>query len=978
MVIEHSSRIIYALIPVLALIIMIPYGLQPAHASCSDLPGPGVDYSGCDLTSMSINFNNLDLSGANLAGADLSNLELRNVKLIGANLDGANLQGVFVENADLTNAIATNVVGTSANLQNAVLTNADFSGASLDYADFTNSNITHLKLSGADISYSDFTDAYIHDNTFDSGTQFAGASFIRSDLSLSDVSGLDLSGVNFNGANFTGSNLSGSILADSTFICSSTPSGPVCTNFTNADLSNADLTGALVVNANFSGANLSGATLDCHGNSICASSDHIPPVVTPPANQEIGRASSLGSIVFYPTATATDNVGIVGQVTCTPASGTLFPVGTTTVDCSASDAAGNVGHASFVVTVQDTTAPTITVPSTVTQEASSSGGATVTYAVSATDNVGIVGQVTCTPASGTLFARGTTTVDCSASDAAGNVGHASFVVTVQDTTAPTITVPSTITKEATGPLGATVTYAVSASDLVDGTVPVACTPTSGSQFGLTTTNVSCNAHDTAGNTATASFSVIVKDTTAPLLIPPIAISLPAIGPLTTVSLGTPTVTDIVDPHPTVTNNAPSGGFPVGTATVTWTPNNEAHNTQSATLSVTVPDTTAPAITAPPVTAQATGPSGATVTYSVSATDLVDGTVPVTCDHLSGSSFPIGSTTVSCNATDHASNVSHASFTITVSDTAQPTITAPPVTAEATSANGASVTYTVSATDPVDGTVPVTCTPASGTLFGFGITNVDCSASDAAGNVGHASFVVTVQDTTAPTITAPPAISMHATGPLTTVSLGTPTVTDIVDPHPTVTNNAPSGGFPVGTTTVTWTAKDGSGNTATALQTVTIIPNNTPGKITGGGQIAKDTNFGFDVKSYDGIHFTGHLEFNVKSPKIDLDSKSITGLFVDTSGKQGTFDGTATVNDKSGYTFHVYVEDNGEPGTHDVFKIQIFDSTGTQIYSGGGTIISGNIQIHKSGQASDGGHNTGHGDDNHGNSGHGDDNHGNSG
>src|SRR5574337_321197 len=748
MVIEHSSRIIYALIPVLALIIMIPYGLQPAHASCSDLPGPGVDYSGCDLTSMSINFNNLDLSGANLAGADLSNLELRNVKLIGANLDGANLRGICVENAALTTAIAINVVGTSANLQNAVLTNADFSGASLDYADFTNSNITHLNLSGADLSYSDFTDAYIHDNTFDSGTQFAGASFIRSDLSLSDLSGLDLSGVNFNGANFTGSNLSGSILADSTFICSSTPSGPVCTNFTNADLSNADLTGALVVNANFSGANLSGATLDCHGNSICASSDHIPPVVTPPANQVSAAASSLGSIVFYPTATATDNVGIVGQVTCTPASGTLFPVGTTTVDCSASDAAGNVGHASFVVTVQDTTAPTITVPSTVTQEASSSGGATVTYAVSA-------------------------------------------------------------------------------SDLVDGTVPVACTPTSGSQFGLTTTNVSCNAHDTAGNTATASFSVIVKDTTAPLLIPPIAISLPAIGPLTTVSLGTPTVTDIVDPHPTVTNNAPSGGFTVGTTTVTWTANNLAHNSQSATQSVTVQDTTAPTITAPPVTAQATGPSGATVTYSVSATDLVDGTVPVTCDHLSGSSFPIGSTTVSCNATDHASNVSHASFTITVSDTAQPTITAPPVTAEATSANGASVTYTVSATDPVDGTVPVTCTPASGTLFGFGITNVDCSASDAAGNVGHASFVVTVQDTTAPTITAPPAISMHATGPLTTVSLGTPTVTDIVDPHPTVTNNAPSGGFPVGTATVTWTATNLAHNSQSATQSVTVQDTTAP-------------------------------------------------------------------------------------------------------------------------------------------------------
>ncbi|HZS74138.1 MAG TPA: post-COAP-1 domain-containing protein, partial [Candidatus Nitrosotalea sp.] len=195
--------------------------------------------------------------------------------------------------------------------------------------------------------------------------------------------------------------------------------------------------------------------------------------------------------------------------------------------------------------------------------------------------------------------------------------------------------------------------------------------------------------------------------------------------------------------------------------------------------------------------------------------------------------------------------------------------------------------------------------------------------------------------------------------------------------PTVTNNAPSGGFPVGTTTVTWTATDHSGNKATALQTVTIIPKNTIGKITGGGQIQKDVNFGFETNSPDGVHFTGDLEFNDKLQKINLHSKSITGLFVDINGKQGTFDGTATVNEKSGYTFHVYVEDNGEPGTYDVFKIQIFDSHGVQIYSNGGTIISGNIQIHKSDQDSENDHNTGHGDDNHGNTGHGDDNHGNS-
>src|SRR2546428_10150669 len=52
---------------------------------------------------------------------------------------------------------------------------------------------------------------------------------------------------------------------------------------------------------------------------------------------------------------------------------------------------------------------------------------------------------------------------------------------------------------------------------------------------------------------------------------------------------------------------------------------------------------------------------------------------------------------------------------------------------------------------VSGNVPVLCSPASGSTFPLGTTTVNCSAKDAAGNVGTASFKIAVQDTTPPTI-----------------------------------------------------------------------------------------------------------------------------------------------------------------------------------------------------------------------------------
>ena len=79
-----------------------------------------------------------------------------------------------------------------------------------------------------------------------------------------------------------------------------------------------------------------------------------------------------------------------------------------------------------------------------------------------------------------------------------------------------------------------------------------------------------------------------------------------------------------------------------------------------------PDVTAPVVTVPGnITTPATGPTGATVTYTASATDDRDGPLTPTCTPASGSTFPVGTTTVTCTATDTAGNTGTGSFTVTV-------------------------------------------------------------------------------------------------------------------------------------------------------------------------------------------------------------------------------------------------------------------------------------------------------------------------
>ena len=102
-----------------------------------------------------------------------------------------------------------------------------------------------------------------------------------------------------------------------------------------------------------------------------------------------------------------------------------------TVLVRARDAAGNVDPTPASRTwVVDTTAPVVTVAS-LSVDATSTSGASVSFTASATDTDPSAPAVSCTRVSGSTFAIGATTVTCSATDTAGNTGAATFTVTVR-------------------------------------------------------------------------------------------------------------------------------------------------------------------------------------------------------------------------------------------------------------------------------------------------------------------------------------------------------------------------------------------------------------------------------------------------------------------------------------------------------------------------------------------------------------------
>ena len=261
-------------------------------------------------------------------------------------------------------------------------------------------------------------------------------------------------------------------------------------------------------------------------DQVLASMEQYIPGTTPvlylPSNITVDATGPLGAIVTYTVnASDPDNPASLPTVNCTPPSGSTFPIGTTTVLCTASDAFGNSTSGSFLVIILDTTSPVLYLPGTITTDATSAQGAVVTYIINASDPDNQAYQLTidCIPPSGSTFPIGTTTVLCTARDPAGNTTSGSFQVTVLNRTAPVLYLPGTITVDATGQLGAIIIYTVRASDPDNpaGLPTINCTPPSGSIFPIGTTTVLCTANDLAGNTVNGNFNVVVEGAAAQLI-----------------------------------------------------------------------------------------------------------------------------------------------------------------------------------------------------------------------------------------------------------------------------------------------------------------------------------------------------------------------------------------------------------------------------------------------------------------------------
>ncbi|MEO7398434.1 MAG: HYR domain-containing protein, partial [Ilumatobacteraceae bacterium] len=369
---------------------------------------------------------------------------------------------------------------------------------------------------------------------------------------------------------------------------------------------------------------------------------------------------------------------VAGSTPRTVSSSVNFMISGTNVSNSALSREASIGVQATVISC-DTTPPIVNVPATIVTQATGAAGATVGFTVTATDTAPASPAVACTPASGSTFAIATTVVNCSATDTAGNTGVGSFTVSVVDTTGPSFSPVSPLTASATAASGATVTYgSPTATDIVDGSRPVTCVPSSGNTFAVGSTIVTCGAADTRGNSSNANFTVTVIDDTAPVLVLPMVAAAEATGPAGAGVAYVATAIDAVDGPLTAACTPPTGStFAIGTTTVGCSATDSAGNGASGSFDITVVDTTPPVVTVPAsLTVDADGPTGSQLDFTASASDLVSGTLPTTCIPASGSPFPLGATTVTCSATDDAGLDGSASFVATVADLSPPVLHLP--------------------------------------------------------------------------------------------------------------------------------------------------------------------------------------------------------------------------------------------------------------------------------------------------------------
>jgi hypothetical protein len=335
-------------------------------------------------------------------------------------------------------------------------------------------------------------------------------------------------------------------------------------------------------------------------NSVSAS-DHLPVLsrfqfckIARPANITVSNTTGqCGTLVSFDI---TSTFGCAA-VTAIPASGSLFPIGTTTVQLTA--ATGDT--ASFKVTVVDDEKPLITAPSEVI--ANTDAGKCET----SKDNVNLGIPTFSDNCSGStvtndapfIFPAGNTTVTWTATDASGNTAIATQLVTIEDHELPRIVQPlDTVQSSETGKCSATISLPNPATTDNCGIASVTNDAPANGVFTVGTHVITWTVTDIHGNVSTAMQNVTVNDNENPTVtncpVVPLfcynsggSYTIPAIT--ATDNCGSVSFSYVISGATTRTGNSSnaSGAFNIGVSTITWTVTDSHNNTTTCQTTVTV-------------------------------------------------------------------------------------------------------------------------------------------------------------------------------------------------------------------------------------------------------------------------------------------------------------------------------------------------------------------------------------------------------
>ncbi|EPR09377.1 OmpL47-type beta-barrel domain-containing protein, partial [Ruminiclostridium papyrosolvens] len=478
-----------------------------------------------------------------------------------------------------------------------------------------------------------------------------------------------------------------------------------------------------------------------------------------------------------------------------------YPIGTTKVTWTATDANGNMTIGYQNVTVEDTTKPVLSVPGDKKVEATAIRTPVDPGIATAKD----IFPVTLKNDAPADYPIGTTPITWTATDENQNADTKVQNITIVDTTKPLLIIPADITIEATQVRTPVDIGKAEATDIF----PVKIENNAPTDYPVGITKVLWKATDANGNQSEALQNVIVKDTTKPVLTVPNDITMEATAKLTPVNIGKADAKDIFPVE--IKNNVPEA-YPLGTTVVTWTAIDANGNTITKTQNITITDKTCPILEVPEdITKEATAILTPADIGQAIATDIFDPTTK----NDAPQAYPLGTTVVTWTATDTNGNKTTKTQKITIIDTTAPELDIPgDITKEATHKLTPVDIGQASAKDIFDVKV-VNDKPEN---YPVGTKEVTWTATDANGNSTTKVQKITIKDTTNPVLKVPEDITTEATAINTPVDIGIAEATDIFEVD--VVNDAPET-FPIGTTEVTWTATDENGNVTTDVQKVTI-------------------------------------------------------------------------------------------------------------------------------------------------------------